>query len=214
MSRGLRSAPLLALFALLAASCDGRTASPQVGSETHWIVFADPCSFESCGSVPSSLARSPVVLCTDESGAPAQLEPGQLADCSWMSGVDPNEQAVSAAFCTPSECGAQPAAECPEGTIQSAIAQSCVNENDTGCRWFTQCPQPGPGEPCNTNADCQSGICEGPGCDDLQGRCVPKNSERACTDDVRQRCGCDGITFSGSGSCPDRRYAHDGACEL
>jgi len=31
--------------------------------------------------------------------------------------------------------------------------------------------------------------------------------------DIRQYCGCDGVTFQGSGSCPGRLYAKTGACE-
>lgn len=33
-----------------------------------------------------------------------------------------------------------------------------------------------------------------------------------CTSDIQQYCGCDGQTFSGSGSCPQLGYASEGAC--
>lgn len=67
------------------------------------------------------------------------------------------------------------------------------------------------GGPCLADAECASGICEGQGCDTKQpGACAPKS--RGCTRDLREYCGCDGITFSTSGSCPGRRYARKGAC--
>ena len=58
---------------------------------------------------------------------------------------------------------------------------------------------PGPelpsGSLCDATADCGEGqICEGVGCEAGMGRCV--SSERMCTRD----CGCDGATFTGSGS--------------
>ncbi len=67
------------------------------------------------------------------------------------------------------------------------------------------------GAACRTSADCQSGMCEGLGCGDNNGRCAPRG--RACTRDLRQYCGCDGKTFQGSGSCPGRRYRSLGACK-
>ncbi len=66
------------------------------------------------------------------------------------------------------------------------------------------------GEPCSTAADCASGICEGEGCGPDEGVCAPKG--RACTRDLRRYCGCDGVTFRGSGSCPNKRFAHRGEC--
>ncbi len=65
---------------------------------------------------------------------------------------------------------------------------------------------------CNATADCAADmICEGQGCGDMEGRCVPK--QRACTRDLRPYCGCDGVTFRASGSCPGARYRSQGACE-
>jgi hypothetical protein len=67
------------------------------------------------------------------------------------------------------------------------------------------------GAACATAADCDSGICEGPGCDgSATGRCAAER--RACTMDLIEYCGCDGQTFQASGSCPKRRYAQKGAC--
>ncbi len=67
------------------------------------------------------------------------------------------------------------------------------------------------GAACLAAADCQSGICEGQGCGSTPGVCASK--QRACTMDYRPYCGCDGVTFHGSGGCPNRRYAYRGECK-
>ncbi len=67
------------------------------------------------------------------------------------------------------------------------------------------------GSACTAAADCASGICEGEGCGDARGVCA--EASRACTKDLRQYCGCDGVTFGASGSCPGRRFAHAGECQ-
>ena len=65
---------------------------------------------------------------------------------------------------------------------------------------------------CSSDADCGSEeLCEGEGCRDLQGVCVPK--ERPCTRDLVTYCGCDGTTFQSSGSCPGKRFSKRGACD-
>lgn len=65
---------------------------------------------------------------------------------------------------------------------------------------------------CLSDADCDGGVCEGEGCgDDQPGVCA--SPDRMCTRDARPYCGCDGQTFSSSGSCPGRRYASKGKCE-
>jgi hypothetical protein len=64
---------------------------------------------------------------------------------------------------------------------------------------------------CQSNAECKSGVCEGAGCEDASGTCVPR--DRACTADVRTYCGCDGKNFQGSGSCPGRIYDYRGPCK-
>lgn len=67
-------------------------------------------------------------------------------------------------------------------------------------------------EPCSSGSQCQSGICEGLGCDDSAlGKCV--SEERPCTYDLVPYCGCDGNTFQSSGVCAGQRYKHKGACE-
>jgi len=67
------------------------------------------------------------------------------------------------------------------------------------------------GGKCSVASDCQSGVCEGQGCGDVPGVCMSK--DRVCTTDARQYCGCDGKTFTDSGSCPGRRFKARGACE-
>ena len=63
---------------------------------------------------------------------------------------------------------------------------------------------------CSTDSECPGGICEGQGCAPGEGRCV--SNRRACTRDLVSYCGCDGVTFRASGTCPGRRYASRGPC--
>ena len=86
-------------------------------------------------------------------------------------------------------------------------------------RPITQNPRPRPtsspnqghdGAKCSTSADCDSGVCEGQGCGDANGTCAP--AARGCTRDARQYCGCDGKTFTASGSCPGQRFSARAAC--
>ena len=65
------------------------------------------------------------------------------------------------------------------------------------------------GAACSKGDDCKSGMCEGLGCDKGP-TCVA--ADRMCTRDLVSYCGCDGKTFSGSGSCPGRPYRAKGAC--
>jgi hypothetical protein len=68
------------------------------------------------------------------------------------------------------------------------------------------------GAECLASAECASGVCEGLGCgDDQPGACMGPG--RACTRDLRPYCGCDGETFFSSGTCPNQRYEHPGACD-
>lgn len=66
------------------------------------------------------------------------------------------------------------------------------------------------GAACSVDADCTSGECEGLGCGKDEGMCAP--ASRGCTRDRRAYCGCDGVTFYSSGSCPGARYASTGEC--
>ncbi|MGE0867379.1 MAG: hypothetical protein AB7P03_02370 [Kofleriaceae bacterium] len=68
------------------------------------------------------------------------------------------------------------------------------------------------GASCAGSAECASGVCEGEGCDERRlGRCMPR--DRACTKDLREYCGCDGITFRASGSCPGQRFRAPRDCK-
>lgn len=67
------------------------------------------------------------------------------------------------------------------------------------------------GDTCVSSIECQSGICEGKGCDGSGAVCV--TAERMCTKDLVPYCGCDGQTFETSGSCAGRPYAHKGPCK-
>src|SRR5215510_11252496 len=66
------------------------------------------------------------------------------------------------------------------------------------------------GASCSTATDCASGVCEGEGCGAGQGVCAAE--KRTCTMDLRPYCGCDGVTFDASSTCPQRRFSQRGAC--
>ncbi len=63
---------------------------------------------------------------------------------------------------------------------------------------------------CNSTSDCPpSMMCMGsPGCG-IPWRCEPA---QPCTADIAQFCGCDGVTFTGSSSCPGRPFRSVGPC--
>jgi hypothetical protein len=65
-----------------------------------------------------------------------------------------------------------------------------------------------PGE-CKANAPCDSGVCAGDSCAEAWS-CVP--SPGGCTKDLVEYCGCDGVTFMDSGTCPTRPYSNQGPC--
>jgi hypothetical protein len=64
---------------------------------------------------------------------------------------------------------------------------------------------------CDTPTDCEGcgGACVGTSCDGPW-MCDPTV---ACTDDIAPWCGCDGVTFFGSSTCPTEPWAHRGECE-
>ena len=68
------------------------------------------------------------------------------------------------------------------------------------------------GEACTPERACEGGlICAGgPSCGDAW-TCVATGM--ACTDDAAPYCGCDGVTFTDSGTCPTRPFRHRGACD-
>jgi hypothetical protein len=67
------------------------------------------------------------------------------------------------------------------------------------------------GSSCLAASECASGVCEGEGCgEDKPGTCAP--TSRMCTRDLREYCGCDGVTFRASGSCAGARFSKREAC--
>jgi hypothetical protein len=66
--------------------------------------------------------------------------------------------------------------------------------------------------PCHTTAcmgTCRAGAANA-GC---SGTWTCDTQPQACTSDIAEYCGCDGKTFTTSGSCPNRAFAHRGACD-
>lgn len=69
----------------------------------------------------------------------------------------------------------------------------------------------GEGSECWKGVECESGICEGMGCDN-PGQCMPRI--RSCYHDVKSYCTCDGVNYGASGNCPGIRYAYRGVCKF
>lgn len=67
---------------------------------------------------------------------------------------------------------------------------------------------------CTTSADCGPGQeCQGPeGCG-MPWVCGP-GLGRPCTDDLAPFCGCDGVTYYGSSTCPSRPFRFRGECSV
>lgn len=74
-------------------------------------------------------------------------------------------------------------------------------------------PPPDGARVCVTTADCAPGeeCLAHEGCD-TPSYCGPALG-RPCTDDIATFCGCDGMTFFGSSTCPPRSYRWRGPCE-
>jgi uncharacterized protein YceK len=66
---------------------------------------------------------------------------------------------------------------------------------------------------CTTTADCRPGLecLGGEGCS-IPWTCQPALG-RPCTDDFSPFCGCNGMTFFGSSSCPSQPYRYRGPCD-
>ena len=66
---------------------------------------------------------------------------------------------------------------------------------------------------CTTTADCARGLecLGGEGCS-IPWTCQPALG-RPCTDDLAPFCGCNGMTFYGSSSCPSQPYLYRGSCD-
>jgi hypothetical protein len=138
-------------------------------------------------------ARSPIILCLGLA----------LSACPT---TGPTRQ--------PPDDGRSEAPDAPDAD-EGGVSDASGDAHDDGDGGGSESTPPGPrlpdGQLCDTSADCPEGqICEGPGCGPQQGRCVV--SGRICTRDLAQYCGCEGATFTGSGTCPGARYAYRGPC--
>lgn len=60
---------------------------------------------------------------------------------------------------------------------------------------------------CSADSPCE-GACTGRSCS-ATWFCI---TDAPCTDDIAEFCGCDGVTFSGSSTCPGQPYASEGPC--
>ena len=73
----------------------------------------------------------------------------------------------------------------------------------------------GEGAGCTADLPCWSGFsCFGDACGD-EWQCLAhfdETLEHPCAPETTLYCGCDGVTFEASITCPDRPYAHPGAC--
>ena len=63
---------------------------------------------------------------------------------------------------------------------------------------------------CNGDNPCAAGVCMGASC---SGSWSCGATTVACAADLTDYCGCDGLTFQDSGSCPRKPFAYKGKCE-
>jgi hypothetical protein len=73
----------------------------------------------------------------------------------------------------------------------------------------------GEGSGCTADYPCATGLsCFGDACSDMW-QCMAHfddTVEHPCEPELMPYCGCDGVTFEASITCPDRPFAHPGAC--
>ncbi len=185
--------------------------------------------------IRSALALAVVCLVTGcpPSGAPAPIPPGPGPGTGYQSGAplggacDDGSDCASG-LCEGQGCGAaggrcaDPGRVCTADAVEYCGCDGVTFTGSSGCpggryEKAGACEPATTGLPdgaaCLDGAACASGTCEGLGCGDAApGVCMTK--QRPCTMDLRQYCGCDGVTFNGSGTCPGRRYAAKGACAV
>lgn len=95
-----------------------------------------------------------------------------------------------------------------------ASAMPVIPPPGSGGEWSKPNPSGKPnGATCSKPDDCQSGVCEGEGCDAATTKAVCVANDRMCTRDYVSYCGCDGKAFGGSGSCAGRPYKNKGDCK-
>lgn len=118
------------------------------------------------------------------------------------------------------DAGSPPPPPCrlPNGEL-CAAGQTCPIDRCTICfcgfdgqaRCASNClPDAGTPRACTDSSQCPGTICTGPeGCGT---RWTCATGPVGCTADLAPFCGCDGVTFYGSSSCPGRPYSRRGAC--
>jgi hypothetical protein len=131
------------LFTLSVGACSSSSANPAEpapnGTRQQFVAKGD-CTFEACGSPPSSFAGEPKIEC-----APATQD-----TCQWS--ADDAGAVVGYTYCQDNECPPRPAVDCPADTERSS--QQCGNENNAGCAWTTVCVPPRETTPCPAQNGC------------------------------------------------------------
>lgn len=69
------------------------------------------------------------------------------------------------------------------------------------------------GERCTDGRQCRSGQCLGEGLESCSPVASGVCGSQDCTDDEMLYCGCNGVEFQASGTCPNRQFAYRGPCE-
>lgn len=148
----------------------------------------------------------------------ALLSSSVLLACGGASagGVPDNCEVRVDGVCYPTDAEGCEAAGCPADRciILESYPGQVQCEEEPAAETTTGDDEAAPlaeGDACDPSSECGDGLfCDGPeGCD-VQWTCQPA---RACTRDLVPYCSCDGETFSTSGNCAGRPYAHRGACE-
>jgi hypothetical protein len=112
--------------------------------------------------------------------------------------IDPNQQVVQP----------EPPPEPTGPKIDPSAVSGVQTRADAGAT--DAAPATDGGRTCTGVTGCGQGeLCQGPeGCT-TPWTCGPS---RPCTRDLAQFCGCNGVTFQGSSSCPPQPYKHKGPC--
>jgi len=146
--------------------------------------------------------------CRDGACAPGE-DPGVGSDASTPNDVDAGANASASASQVTNASASQTISPGPSASItpSASTSQDAGGGQDAGDSGPRRQPD---GANCDVNADCESGSCEGMGCGPAEGTCQAK--DRACTDDIRAYCGCDGKTLIGGSSCAGGRFEYEGEC--
>ena len=135
---------LCAIFAATLGACSGGSSNGnRLPSEStkQTLEVSGSCTFDSCGTMPSSLESVTRVSCS-----------GGGNSCTWSDAAD--NTSVSYRACADSECPARPSIQCPNGTSQAS--QTCGSENEAPCSWTTSCVPPRVTTPCPDSHGCDN----------------------------------------------------------